>query len=392
MEIPKGYKFAALSAGFRYKNRNDLAVLLSDQPAMAAGVFTTNRFQAAPVLVAQEIIAKEKLVRAVLINAGQANACTGDTGVANCRISLRLVAKELDLRAADILPASTGVIGDQLNMDAWQKVAPLVPEALKTGSPMDAAKAIMTTDAFPKLAWRMAKVKGVEVRVLGMAKGAGMICPNMATMLSFVVTDAAVDPAWWRDTIKAVADKTFNAITVDGDTSTNDCLIGLANGAAGIKAEGKAGREIARMVEEVCADLSYMIVQDAEGGTKVVRIKVVKAKTKADAEAVARTIGHSQLVKTAMFGQDPNWGRIVAAVGRSGASFDPNKVEVKLAGLTIFTEGRPVKMDRDAVFAPYLRRKEIEVEVNLSAGRVGYELLTSDLTLDYVRINAEYRT
>jgi glutamate N-acetyltransferase / amino-acid N-acetyltransferase len=389
---PKGFSFSAVPAGFKYKNRNDLVLLLSDRPATGAGVFTTNRFQAAPVLIAKESIDSLQPVRGILVNAGQANACTGEQGVENCRQTLEWVSGQVGCAPGELLPASTGVIGDQLKMDAWQEAVPLLSRNMGRSTPMDAAKAIMTTDSFPKLAWRSVGEGRAVMRVLGMAKGAGMICPNMATMLAFVLCDAQVDPAWWRDCLARAAGVSFNAVSVDGDTSTNDCVLALANGASGVLVEGDLALQLAQAVEEVCRELAYFIVQDAEGGTKVVRISVEGAVSDREAEQVARTVGHSPLVKTAMFGQDPNWGRIVAALGRSGAEFQPQRVEVLLAGIPIFGSGQPVELDRDAVFAPYLRRGEIEVTIRLHAGEGRYELLTSDLTLDYVRINAEYRT
>jgi glutamate N-acetyltransferase / amino-acid N-acetyltransferase len=389
---PKGFSFSAVPAGFKNQGRNDLVLILSDRPAVGAGVFTTNRFQAAPVLIAKESIDSLRPVRGILVNAGQANACTGEQGIENCRTTLEWVSGQIGCAPEELLPASTGVIGDQLKMDAWREAAPLLSRTLGRSTPMDAAKAIMTTDRFPKLAWRSVGTGRDQIRIAGMAKGAGMICPNMATMLAFVLCDARVDQAWWRGClVKAVA-KSFNAVTVDGDTSTNDCVLALANGASGVSAEGEKAQKLAQAVEDLCRELAYFIVQDAEGGTKVVRITVEGAVSDLEAEQVARTVGHSPLVKTAMFGQDPNWGRIVAALGRSGAGFEPERVEVMLAGIPIFRSGQPVEMDRDAVFAPYLRRGEVGVTIRLQAGEGRYELLTSDLTLDYVRINAEYRT
>jgi glutamate N-acetyltransferase / amino-acid N-acetyltransferase len=389
---PKGFSFSAVPAGFKYQGRNDLVLILSDRPAVGAGVFTTNRFQAAPVLIAKESIDSLRPVRGILVNAGQANACTGEQGIENCRTTLEWVSGQIGCAPEELLPASTGVIGDQLKMDIWREAAPLLSRTLGRSTPMDAAKAIMTTDRFPKLAWRSVGTGRDQIRIAGMAKGAGMICPNMATMLAFVLCDARVDQAWWRGCLAKAVAKSFNAVTVDGDTSTNDCVLALANGASGVSAEGEKAPMLAHAVEDLCRELAYFIVQDAEGGTKVVRITVEGAVSDLEAELVARTVGHSPLVKTAMFGQDPNWGRIVAALGRSGAGFEPDRVEVMLAGIPIFRSGQPVEMDRDAVFAPYLRRGEVGVTIRLQAGEGRYELLTSDLTLDYVRINAEYRT
>jgi glutamate N-acetyltransferase / amino-acid N-acetyltransferase len=389
---PRGFSFSAVPAGFRYKGRSDLVLLFSDRPAVAAGVFTTNRFQAAPVLIARESVRGGKPLRGILVNAGQANACTGEQGIEQCRRTLEWVSGQVGCAPEELLPASTGVIGDQLVMERWREAVPMLSRALGRSTPMDAAKAIMTTDSFPKMAWRGVGTGRDRIRVLGMAKGAGMICPDMATMLAFLLCDGQVEQPFWRDCLARAVEVSFNAVTVDGDTSTNDCVLALANGASGVRAEGELAEQLARAVEEICRELAYFIIQDGEGGTKVVRITVGGAANDLEAERVARTVGHSPLVKTAMFGRDPNWGRIVAALGRSGAEFDPDRVEVLLAGIPIFRSGRPVEMDRDAVFAPYLRRGEVEIEIRLNAGDGRYVLLTSDLTLDYVRLNAEYRT
>ncbi|MFP4071106.1 MAG: bifunctional glutamate N-acetyltransferase/amino-acid acetyltransferase ArgJ [Desulfovibrionales bacterium] len=390
--IPKGYRFSTAQAGFKYTNRDDLALLFSDVEAAGAAVFTTNRFQAAPVIVAKELLSEGAGLRGILVNAGQANACTGAQGIADCRRTLQMTAEALGVEPGSLLPASTGVIGDHLKMELWERAVPALIQNLGQKTPMDAAKAIMTTDSFPKMVWRTVQTVDGEITILGMAKGAGMICPNMATMLGFVLCDADVDPSWWQETIAQAVDKSFNAVTVDGDTSTNDCVIGLANSASRVNATGESRESLRHGLVAVCRELSYRIVQDAEGGTKVVTIRVTGGVDDRDAERAARTIGHSPLVKTAMFGQDPNWGRIVAALGRSGAAFDPDRVQIRLANILIFSHGRPVAMDRDAVFAVYLSRKDIEIHVDLREGTGHYTLLTSDLTHEYVRINAEYRT
>ena len=391
IQVPQGFYFAAHGAGFKYTGRNDVACLASDRPAAAAGVFTQNVFQAAPVLVAREQLQKRQTAQAVLVNAGQANACTGQTGVDNCRQTLRLAGEALEMDSADILPASTGVIGDQLVMDLWPQAVRGLRTSAGQAGPLDAAKAIVTTDSFPKIAWRSVTVGGREIRILGLAKGAGMICPNMATMLGFVLCDGAIEPQLWQTMLARAADRSFNRITVDGDTSTNDCVLGLANGASDVTVD-TATPGFQEALEAVCRDLAYFIVQDAEGGTKVVRIHVRGATSDQDAEQAARTIAHSPLVKTALFGRDPNWGRIVAALGRSGATVAPESTSVWMGGLPLFENGVPVDADLDSLLAPYLDRREVPLEIDLGLGDKSAEVLTSDLTLDYVRINAEYRT
>ncbi|BAH77427.1 bifunctional glutamate N-acetyltransferase/amino-acid acetyltransferase ArgJ [Solidesulfovibrio magneticus] len=393
--VPKGFSFATASAAFKYTTgRDDLALIVSDSPAAAAGVFTQNLFQAAPVTVAKaQLAASGGHARAILINAGQANACTGAAGIADCRETLSLVAKATDLSPEEILPASTGVIGARLKMDKWKAVVPTLAENLGQTPAMAAAKAIMTTDSFPKIAWGTLTTESGEVRVLGMAKGAGMIAPNMATMIGVLLCDAKVGSLWWQEAVAAAADRSFNSVTVDGDTSTNDCVLGLANGASEVVIDSAEGRQaLLAVMAEVCQTLAAMLVQDAEGGTKVLRIKVTGAASPAEAELAARAVGNSPLVKTAFFGRDANWGRIVCAIGRSGAVFDPDDVAVRIGGVPVFEQGMPVADDLDALLAPHMRRGEIPVDIELGAGPGRYLLLASDLTYDYIKINADYRT
>jgi glutamate N-acetyltransferase/amino-acid N-acetyltransferase len=391
--VPKGYQFAVAAAGFKRADRNDLGLIVSQGEASAAGVFTKNRFQAAPVLVCKELLATRPLARALLVNSGQANACTGAEGLANCRATLALAAKAAGTAPEDVLPTSTGVIGAQLKMDKWAAAAPQLGQSLGTASAMDVAKAMMTTDSFPKLSAKAVALPAGEVRVLGMCKGAGMICPNMATMLGFVLTDADVEPQAWQEILSYAADRSFNALTVDGDTSTNDTVLALANGASRVAAKDAKSLKLLRAaVTEICQELSYRIVQDAEGGTKVAHITVRGAKSAAQAELAARTIGNSPLVKTALFGCDPNWGRIVAALGRSGADFDPNAVVLSIGGILVFENGQPSPEDLDALLAPSMRHQDVEIVLDLRAGRGSFTLLASDLTKRYVEINADYRT
>lgn len=391
MNIPAGFRFAVARCGFKRPDRFDLGVVISDTPAVAAGVFTTNRFQAAPVQVArQNLTAGRASIRAIVANSGQANACTGQQGLDNCRETLRLLGV-LGLAPEEILPASTGVIGDQLKMDLWGKGAAALRENLGQAGLLDVAQAIMTTDTFPKIASRQVRLNGGTATMAGFCKGAGMISPDMATMLGFIICDAGVDPDWWQEALARCVDKSFNAITVDGDTSTNDCVFALANGACA-PAEATDLPALEGALLEICQDLAYMIVQDAEGGTKVMRINITGAATAEDARLAARAVGNSPLVKTALYGRDPNWGRIVAALGRSGASFTPEKVTVRIAGMTIFRDGTPVPADWDALLASALRRDLVQIDVDLGAGESRTMLMASDLTEEYIKINAEYRT
>lgn len=391
MTIPAGFQFSTAQCGFKRAGRSDLGLLVSTVPAVAAGVFTTNRFQAAPVLVARENLENGASgIRAIVVNSGQANACTGQLGIENCRATLEMLSV-LGIEPSSILPASTGVIGDQLKMDLWEKGVPALRDNLGRVGLVDMARAIMTTDTFPKLAAREVELSSGTVRLAGFCKGAGMICPNMATMLGFILCDAGVEREWWQAALVRCVDKSFNAITVDGDTSTNDCVLALANGAA---AEAR-GADLALLEEallEICQDLAYMIVQDAEGGTKVMRITVRGAASMADAQLAARAVGNSPLVKTALYGRDPNWGRIVAALGRSGAAFEPDDVVVRIAGMTIFRQGTPVKADWDSLLASALRRDMVDIDLELFAGEAQLTLMASDFTEEYIKINAEYRT
>jgi glutamate N-acetyltransferase/amino-acid N-acetyltransferase len=293
----------------------------------------------------------------------------------------------------EILPASTGVIGMQMRMDCWRAAAPRLTASLGQAGPMEAAQAIRTTDAFPKTAWAEIEHGDGAARVLGLAKGGGMIAPNMATLLGFIMTDAQVDVAWWRQALKSAVQDSFNRITVDSDTSTNDTILGLANGAGSFKADTEPARQaLLEAVTEVCQGLAYMVVQDAEGGSKVARINVRGAASDQEAELAARAVANSPLVKTALFGQDPNWGRIVAAVGRSGASFDPDRLTLHFGRILVYREGRPVEGDLDGLLAPLMRLHDIDINISLGDGPGQSTILGADLGHEYVRINGDYRT
>ena len=389
---PKGFLFAVADAGFRKKRRNDTALVLSLHPASAAGVFTLNRFCAAPVVVGKEILAQARTARGVLVNSGQANACTGDLGLKNCKSVLAMMAGALDLVPQDFLPASTGVIGEQFDMEKWDNVIPELVDNLGKNSAVDFAEAIMTTDAFYKLSSRQVNLAGGGVSLMGMAKGAGMICPNMATMISVVLCDARVEPELWQKLFSQAVGKTFNRVSVDGDTSTNDTVYGLANGASGVAAAEEDIPALLEALTGVLGELAYMLVRDGEGATKVMHIKVTGAKNDEQAELVARTVGHSSLVKTAIYGHDANWGRIVAAIGRSGADFDPNQVRVSLCGQEIFANGQPVDFDFDPVLEPLLKETDIAIDVVMGSGAGKYEFQSSDLGHAYIDCNASYRS
>ena len=390
--MPKGFRLAVAKAGFKYSNRNDVALAVSDVPAVAAGVFTTNLFQAAPVKQGMLQLAERQTAQALLFSAGQANACTGEEGMRRCRKSQDLVAAAIQLEAADILPAATGVIGMQMNMEAWERAAPLLAASLGQASLEDFARAIMTTDAFPKFASEELALSGGTIVLAGVAKGAGMICPDMATMLSMVLCDASVKADDWQAMFVRATARTFNRATVDGDTSTNDTLYGLANGASGVRAHGADLSVLEEALTRLLGRLAYLLVKDGEGATKVLHIHVKGAKSQADAEKAARTVGHSQLVKTAMYGKDANWGRIVAALGRCGARFDPQAVRVTLCGVDLFSKGGPTDLDFDTLLKDELAKADLQLDISLGSGPGEYRLLASDLTHEYVSINADYRS
>lgn len=392
MTTPKGYRFATIEAGLKYSGRKDLALLVSDLPAAAAGVFTTNKFQAAPVVMAKAMLENRPVARAVLINAGNANACTGEQGLANCRRTLELIGDAVGLAPEEILPASTGVIGMQFNMSKWETAGTPLAADLGKSTAEDFARTIMTTDSFHKLVTRTVQINGNPVSLLAVAKGAGMICPNMATMLSMFITDAAIDPAMWQDMFRKGVDQSFNRVTVDGDTSTNDTVFGLANGASGVTVTEEHRSVMQEAVTAVMREIAYKLVQDGEGATKVIHINVTGATCDADAELAARTVGHSPLVKTAMYGRDANWGRIVAALGRSGAEFDPDDVVVTMCGVELFRNGQPTDADFDTMLEPYLKERDIFLDIEIGHGQGTYVLLASDLTHEYININADYRS
>jgi len=393
MNIPKGFKFAATQAAFKYEGKLDLGAIVSETPAVAAGVFTTNKFQAAPVLQCKEMLADGRKISGILANSGQANACTGDEGRANCRETLNLAAKALGVPADELLPASTGVIGAQFDLTKWEAAMPALAESLATGTPENTAKAIMTTDTVHKMAEASFELKGGEVRLLGMCKGAGMISPNMATMLSFIACDADISTEAWQTMLIDCVNLSINRVTVDGDMSTNDCVITLANGVSGVAIESEDDYILLRKhLLSVLEELAYKIVMDAEGGTKVAFIEVSGAKSDDDAELVARAVGNSPLVKTALFGSDPNWGRIICAAGYSGADFKAEDLVLKIGGILVFRNGAPEPGNMDDLLGPIMAERDIIIHIDVGEGPGSSMLLASDLTKEYISINADYRS
>ena len=394
-----GYRFAGVACGLKGGEAKDLALILSDQPAAAAAVFTRNRFPAAPVLYGRRQLAAATPVRAVMINSGNANACTGHQGEVDLMTTVAVLASVLGLPREEIFISSTGVIGEPFPVTVILKgIEALAAEIAADGADAaagleNAARAIMTTDQVPKLASTEIQTSRGRVTITGLAKGAGMIHPDMATMLGYLLTDAGIGRKEWQAMLTRVVDASFNRITVDGDTSTNDTVLALANGVSGchLEAAGDLALFEAGLLE-VARRLAYMIVKDGEGATKVVTIKVVGADTPGAAEKVARAVANSALVKTAFFGQDANWGRIVAAVGYAGVAIDPARVNVDFDGVRVVSGGMRDPAYREEDGAAVLRRPEFVVKIDLQAGEDDYSLLTSDLTHDYISINADYRS
>ena len=390
---PRGFLAGVTRAELK-KAGEDFAVLVSECPAVAAAVFTKNLAQAAPVLVSREHL-RYRTHRAVVVNSGGANACTGAAGLNDARRTAALVAEALGCKPAEVLVASTGVIGQRLNMQKIEAGVQVATANLSRAAGARVAEAIMTTDTRPKRASKRLKLGGQTVTIAGVAKGAGMIHPNMATMLSFLTTDAAISKSALQVALKQAVRRTFNRLSVDGDTSTNDTLAILANGAAGNapinQTSGADFETFTQALTTVCRDLTIQIARDGEGARKLVTIHVKHASSERAAEKIAATIATSPLVKTAIAGEDANWGRILAAAGRSGARFDVSKVEIKLGSLVVARNGGGLIFD-EARALEILKKDAVTITVDLHQGAAEVTAWTCDLTEGYIRINADYRS
>lgn len=389
--IPRGYFFAGGHCGIKESGRPDLACVVFDPPAAAAGVFTQNRVTAAPVHVSRRRLPATD-VRGLVVNSGNANACTGGQGLRDAEQMTATLAKHLRCDPEKTVVASTGVIGVRLPMD--RITAGIVAIAKEAGTSRGhverAAEGILTTDTVTKISWRSLKSNGSEVSVLGIAKGAAMIAPNMATMLAFVFTDARMSAESLHDLARTAADRTFNRITVEGHTSTNDTLMLFANGAA--PSPDIEQPLLADAVVEVCADLAKAIAADAEGASHLIRIEVVGAASEADARRIAKTVAESALVKTAIFGADPNWGRIVSAAGYAGVPFDEENLSLYLGEYLLYAHGKPLPCDLDAASAYLRENREVTIRLQFDLGSAECSFWTCDLTYEYIRLNAEYTT
>ena len=387
-----GFLASAVSAGLKKTSELDLCLIFSKKKATAAGVFTTNKVKAAPILLSQERI-KNGFLRAVVANAGYANACTGTQGLHDAIQTADMASKELGIAPEETVVASTGVIGAYLPCNLIIKALPDLVKNLSPDGFQSVAKALMTTDSFPKMSFFKGQADGHPFHLLGIAKGAGMIMPNMATMLSFLLTDINIDSHTLGPLFRLAAESTFNRITVDGDTSTNDVALIMANGLAGNRTLGAPDiKEFEKGLIEVMGQLSYMIAKDGEGATKTVIIKVHGAASSDDAHTAARVVGNSNLVKTTLFGQDPNWGRIMAALGRAGITMEEGKVQIWIQGIKIVDGGLMTGEDEERKAAEKMKQKQITITINLNQGKWKDRITTCDLTYDYIRINAGYRT
>ena len=391
IKIP-GFLGSAVSSGVKKKGKKDLALIYSEVPAKAAGVFTTNIVKAPPVILGMDRI-KSGYCQAVVVNSGVANAFTGELGLKDSIVSSKDAADQLGIAEGLVIPSSTGVIGGRLPLDKMKKAMPKLVKELREDGFLDFADGIKTTDAFPKYAAKQISIGRKKGTIAVIGKGAGMIAPNMATMLAYILTDFNVGKRALSKVLKSTVKDSFNKIIVDGDTSTNDTVLILANGKLGnsaIKESGPEYKKFEKAVLEVATEVAEMIVQDGEGATKVAKIIVKGARTEKDADKIARTLGTSLLVKTAFFGEDPNWGRIVAAAGRAGVNFDPNKIDLFFDDHKILSNSKKVMNEKKA--QSVLKKPKFDVTLNIKSGKASSFVIASDITFEYVKINSYYRT
>ena len=390
--VPRGFLFSTVEAAIKKPGRKDLAMIYSEHESVMAGMFTTNSVKAAPVKLGMKLIRKGT-GRAVIVNSGNANACTGAQGMKDAVEMGKLAAEVKGIKADEVYVCSTGVIGTPMPMDRIRPKIDVLVRGLGKATMNDVAAAIMTTDTFPKIAAKRKKVGNKMITITGICKGAGMIRPNMATMLSFIVTDAVIDKPALDSALRQAVSRSFNRITIDGDMSTNDTVLVMANGAAGnetIKMKSKGYEVFEGALTELAYELSELIVRDGEGATKLVEVEVRNAKSERDAEKGAFAIANSLLVKTAIYGNDANWGRLMAALGYSGIVLKEEKTDIYLNGLLVARNGMTTGVDKEA--NDRLKDKRIKIVADLHLGKGNAKVLTCDLTEGYVKINAEYRT
>lgn len=385
-----GFLASGVSSGIKEKNKKDLGMLFSEQPATAVGTFTTNKIKAAPVLISKEKI-KQKNSQAIIVNSGNANACTGDMGLKDASDLCKLTAQELGISEKLVMVSSTGIIGVTLPMD---KMKTNIPHLVNSLSPMglnDFAEAIMTTDTIPKIVMKKSMIDSKEVTFCGIAKGSGMIMPRMATLLAFIITDVAINPDLLDDIFIEAVNNSFNLITIDGETSTNDMVIMMANGRAANSFFTKGSSDyqtFKSLLNALFSDLSKLILKDAEGATKTIYVRVEEAKSNEEAKKIAFQIANSNLVKTAFFGEDPNWGRILSAIGTVDAEIIPGRIDISFEDVIVVENSISTGMELEA--KQILMKKEFQVTINLHIGQGTAEVGTTDLTTEYVKINASY--
>jgi len=387
-----GYLTAGIAGGIKKNGTEDLGLIFSKVPAAAAGVFTKNRVQAAPVLLDRSRIQSGRC-QAIVVNSGNANCCTGEQGLRDAEEMARLTAMALDIAPELVLVASTGVIGEPLPIKKIQRAVPALVDGLQAGNFDGLARAIMTTDTVPKIVSKSGRIGGQTYTLTGTAKGAGMIRPDMATMLCFICSDVAISVDRLQKALTAATAKSFNRITIDGDTSTNDTVLIMANGLSGaaVKTEDQM-KTFQATLDSVLMQLAKMLVKDGEGATKLVNIIVKGALSDEDAYRVADTVSHSNLVKTALFGEDANWGRIMAAVGRAGAAVDPDKIDIFFGKVQMVKDSAGRGKSAEAEATKILKKPEFDITIDLHVGSGQAAVLTCDFSVDYVKINADYRT
>jgi glutamate N-acetyltransferase/amino-acid N-acetyltransferase len=387
-----GFEAAGIAAGLKKKNKKDLGLIFSKVPANVAGVFTRNRVKAAPVILDRERI-KSGVCQAIIVNSGNANCCTGEQGIRDAETMASLSASELGISKDLVLVASTGVIGEPLPIEKIKAAIPDLIESLQPDGIPDLAKSIMTTDTVPKMVSGQGVVEGKSFIVTGVAKGAGMIRPDLATMLCFVFTDVNAASDILKEALVSAIDRSFNRITIDGDTSTNDTALMMANGLSGAIIENPGHKEIfQKVIDRIFLDLAKQVVRDGEGVTKLVEIIVRGAVSDSDARKVADTVAHSPLVKTAFFGEDANWGRIIGAVGRAGVDVDPDRIDLYFDDVQMVKAGMGCGKGVEVEATKVLRKSEFTVAVHLNMGQGFGSMITCDFSVDYVKINADYRS
>ncbi|MGD9334487.1 MAG: bifunctional glutamate N-acetyltransferase/amino-acid acetyltransferase ArgJ [Desulfobacterales bacterium] len=390
--ICPGFKAAGIASGLKKNGQKDLGLIYSQVPANVAGLFTKNRVKAAPVLLDMELV-RSGSCRAVIVNSGNANCCTGEQGLRDAKTMAYLAASELGISNELVFVASTGVIGEPLPIEKIKAAIPDLVRSLQAEGIPDLARSIMTTDTVPKTASAQGVVEEKTFTVTGVAKGAGMIRPDMATMLCFVCTDVGASPDILKETLLKAADRSFNRITIDGDTSTNDTVMVMANGLSGAVIRSVLHKKIfQKVLDKIFLDLAKQLLRDGEGVTKLVEILVRGAVSDSDARNVADTVAHSPLVKTSFFGEDANWGRIVGAVGRTNAKIDPDKIDVYFDDVQMVKGGMGCGKDAEAEATKVLCKPEFVVTIDLNMGRSSDLIYTCDFSVDYVRINADYRS